>query len=125
MEGDLLDFLEASRDGRLADFPIQWSANCSVCVTLAAEGYPGEYKKGDTIDGIDAANALPNTKVFHAGTRRSEGGDLVTNGGRVLGVTSWDLSLEKAVERAYEAVNLIEFAGKYYRRDIARSGRCD
>jgi len=122
LEGDLLDFLIASREGRLSDVEMRWSPMASVCVTLAAEGYPGAYKKGAEIRGIEAAESLENTKVFHAGTKRSEDGLALTNGGRVLGVTSWAASLEAAVERVYEAVNRIEIEGKYCRRDIARSG---
>jgi phosphoribosylamine--glycine ligase len=90
----------------------------SVCVVIASGGYPGSYAKGKVITGLDAANALPQTKVFHAGTARAAR-DIVTNGGRVLGVTALGDGVADAVRRAYDAVARIGFDGMHYRRDIA------
>ena len=90
-------------------------------MVLASGGYPGKYDKGLEITGLDDAARLPDTMVFHAGTRR--GGDRVlTNGGRVLGVTAWADDLSGALERAYRAADLIHWPGIIYRRDIGAKG---
>jgi len=118
MESDLVELLSASVDGTLGPMPIQWSPMASVCVVLASGGYPGNYPKGKVIRGLEAAAGLPNAKVFHAGTA-DVSGQIVTNGGRVLGVTAWGDTLTSACARAYEAVDLIKFEGAQFRRDIA------
>jgi phosphoribosylamine--glycine ligase len=118
LESDLVDILNASVDGTLDKTPMYWSAMPSVCVVMASGGYPGNYPKGKVIKGLDKANALPNTKVFHAGTTIKDG-HVVTNGGRVLGVTAWAPTLKEAREAAYQAVALIDFEGAQFRRDIA------
>jgi phosphoribosylamine--glycine ligase len=121
LENDLLDLLEASVEGTLHQAPIQWSPNVSVCVVMASGGYPGGYAKGKVIRGLDEAARLPNTKVFHAGTAGA-GGEVVTNGGRVLGVTAWGADLSSARDAAYEAVARIQFDGAHFRRDIGAKG---
>ena len=121
LENDLVELLLASCEGRLADHELRWSANASVCVVMASGGYPGSYPKGKVITGLAAANALPNTKVFHAGTAQKDG-QVVTNGGRVLGVTAWAKDLAAARNAAYAAVEKIQFDGAHYRRDIAAKG---
>ena len=118
LENDLVELLLASTEGRLASHELSWSPNASVCVVMASGGYPGNYPKGKVITGLDAANALPNTKVFHAGTALKDG-QVVTNGGRVLGVTAWGQDLRAAQTAAYAAVAQIHFEGAHYRRDIA------
>ncbi|KAF0170544.1 MAG: phosphoribosylamine--glycine ligase [Limisphaerales bacterium] len=118
LENDLVELLLASTEGRLANHELRWSPNASVCVVMASGGYPGSYPKGRVITGLDAANALPNTKVFHAGTARKDG-QTVTNGGRVLGVTAWARDLAAARHAAYAAVEHIHFEGAHYRHDIA------
>ena len=90
----------------------------SVCVVMASAGYPGNYAKGKPIYGLDEAARLPNTKVFHAGTARA-GDQIVTSGGRVLGVTAWAKDLRSARDAAYAAVETIRFEGAHFRRDIA------
>ena len=90
----------------------------SVCVVMASGGYPGSYAKGKVISGLDPANALPHTKVFHAGTALKDG-QVVTNGGRVLGVTALGKDLKSAQAAAYTAVEKICFEGANFRRDIA------
>jgi phosphoribosylamine--glycine ligase len=97
---------------------LKWSATASVCVVMASGGYPGSYAKGKVISGLDAANSLPHTKVFHAGTALKDG-QIVTNGGRVLGVTALDKDLKSAQAAAYAAVEKIHFDGAHFRRDIA------
>jgi phosphoribosylamine---glycine ligase len=118
LENDLVEILEASVNGSLDRINLKWSPLASVCVIMASGGYPGNYAKGKAISGIDAANALPHTKVFHAGTARA-GEEIVTSGGRVLGVTSLGKDLKAAQAAAYLAVGKIHFDGAHFRRDIA------
>ena len=116
LENDLLDVFEAVVDGRLADVELKWKDQAAVCVILASEGYPGAYRKGDEIEGLDK---LPEGSVaFHAGTVRKEG-QLVTNGGRVLGITGLGPDLASAKATAYQGVGAVRFAGKHYRKDIS------
>jgi phosphoribosylamine--glycine ligase len=118
LENDLVELLEASATGTLAKHDLKWKSAASVCVVMASGGYPGNYAKGEIITGLADADAMSNTKVFHAGTARA-GDNIVTNGGRVLGVTSWADNLRAARESAYRAVEKIHFAGAHYRHDIA------
>lgn len=118
LESDLLELLEACIDGTLASNEIRWRPEASVCVVLASGGYPGTYAKGKRIEGLDEASALPDTKVFHAGTVLS-GGQVFSNGGRVLGVTAWANTLDEAQAKAYKAAEKIQFDGVSFRRDIA------
>jgi phosphoribosylamine--glycine ligase len=118
LENDLVELLDASVSGTLDKVELKWSPLASVCVVMASGGYPGSYAKGKPITGLDAANALPNTKVFHAGTARA-GDQFVTNGGRVLGVTAWAQDLKSAQAAAYAAVEKVHFDGAQFRRDIA------
>ncbi len=117
LENDLVELLDASVNGTLNQIEMKWSAQASVCVVMASGGYPGSYAKGKVISGLDAAAALPNTKVFHAGTALI-GNQIVTIGGRVLGVTAWAKDLKSAQTAAYTAVEKIHFEGAQYRRDI-------
>lgn len=119
MDFDLLDALEATAAARLAEMKLAWSRDAAVCVVMAAGGYPGNYAKGRPITGLNAAAQLTKVCVFHAGTKRNAGGDVVTDGGRVLGVTAWGANLEQAVRQAYAAVERIRFDGAQYRHDIA------
>jgi len=118
LENDLVELLEASVDGALEKVELKWSPISSVCVVMASGGYPGSYAKGKPISGLAEVERLPNTKVFHAGTARS-GEQIVTNGGRVLGVTAWAKTLADARASAYAAVERIQFEGAHFRRDIA------
>ncbi|MDB6024767.1 MAG: Phosphoribosylamine--glycine ligase [Verrucomicrobiales bacterium] len=118
LESDLVEVLDASVNGTLDKIDLKWNSNASVCVVMASGGYPGDYAKGKPISGLDVVAKLPNTKVFHAGNAR-HGNRIVTNGGRVLGVTSWASDLKKARAAAYLAVGKIQFDGAQFRRDIA------
>jgi phosphoribosylamine--glycine ligase len=118
LENDLLELLEASVSGTLDRHELKWSTSPAVCVVMASGGYPGNYAKGKAITGLAEASLLPNTKVFHAGTALA-GGQTVTNGGRVLGVTAWGADLRAARAAAYGAVEKIRFDGAHYRGDIA------
>ncbi|HYG24593.1 MAG TPA: phosphoribosylamine--glycine ligase [Verrucomicrobiae bacterium] len=121
LQTDLVELLEASVDGTLDKLELKWSPQSSVCVVMASGGYPGSYAQGKRIDGIDSANALPNTKVFHAGTTLRDN-QVVTSGGRVLGVTALGADLGAAQRAAYAAVERIRFEGAQFRRDIAGKG---
>ncbi len=118
LENDLVELLSASVDGTLGNMELRWSRTASVCVVMASGGYPGSYAKGKPISGLAEAGALPNTKIFHAGTAKA-GDQIVTNGGRVLGVTAWAGTLSAARDAAYQAVERIHFEGAHYRHDIA------
>ena len=117
---DLLDVLEAVVEDRLDELPegLEWDPRPAVCVVMASRGYPGKYERGFAIHGLAEAARLPDVKVFHAGTRR-DGDRVLTDGGRVLGVTALGDTLADAQRQAYEAVERIEFPGGFYRRDIA------
>ena len=118
MENDLLEVLAASVSGTLGGITLKWSPMTSVCVVMASGGYPGSYAKGKPILGLAEAAKLPNTKVFHAGTALKDG-QIVTNGGRVLGVTAQGKDLKGAKAAAYSAVEKIHFDGAHFRHDIA------
>jgi phosphoribosylamine--glycine ligase len=118
LESDLVDALEASIQGRVSDGDCKWSSDSSVCVVMAAGGYPAGFATGQKISGLEEAGAIEGVKVFHAGTSK-RGGDFYTSGGRVLGVSARAAELETAVRRAYEACEKISFDGAHYRRDIA------
>ncbi len=114
---DLLPALVAARDGVLDRFHLRWRDDAALCVVMAAKGYPDAYEKGGEIRGLDAAAALPEATVFHAGTRR-EGERILAVGGRVLGVTACGPSIAEARRRAYAAVDAIDWPGGFCRRDI-------
>ena len=121
MKSDLLEVLLAVVDGNLDQIEINWDPRPALCVVAASGGYPGKYQTGVSITGIDRADALPDVKVFHAGTRATGGesnGQIVTDGGRVLGVTTIGNSIGDAQRRAYEAMKLIHFEGMKFRTDI-------
>ena len=116
LKTDLFGILEACVDGTLAQLTIEWHSGFAACVVLASGGYPDEYRKGVPISGVAEAERVPDVVLFHAGT--SFDGELKTSGGRVLGVTAIGGTLRDALLRAYEAVQLIQFGGMQYRRDI-------
>ena len=117
LENDLVELLDASVDGTLDKIELNWKSAASVCVVMASGGYPGNYVKGKPIHGLEDAAKLPDVKVFHAGTALKDGA-IVTNGGRVLGVTALGKDLKAAQAAAYAAVEKIHFDGAHFRRDI-------
>lgn len=119
LASDLVIVIEACLNGTLSECSLRWRPDAAVCVVMAAEGYPGEYRRGDVIEGLPALQALANVYAFHAGTKRDASGRVITDGGRVLGITAWDRDLAAAAARAYRAVEQVRFAGAHYRRDIA------
>jgi phosphoribosylamine--glycine ligase len=120
MKSDLLPLLEATIDGKIGQREIEWDKRPSVTVVLASAGYPGKYETGKTISGLDEVAKLEGVQIFHAGTK-IVGDDVVTSGGRVLAVTALGSTIGVARARAYEAISLIEFEGRHFRRDIALS----
>lgn len=120
MKNDIIDVFEACVDGRLDEIDLEFEDNAAVCVVLASDGYPEKYEKGFEITGIDAVNAKEGYHVFHAGSK-FENGKLVTNGGRVLGVTAKGKDLVEARANAYAATELILFENKYMRHDIGKA----
>jgi phosphoribosylamine--glycine ligase len=117
LESDLVEALEASVDGTLSETVLRWGAGASACVVASSSGYPSSYQTGFPIAGLEAAARIPGVQVFHSGSSVADG-QLVTAGGRVLGVTAAAPSLEQALDRAYQALGEIQFQGMYYRRDI-------
>jgi phosphoribosylamine--glycine ligase len=117
LESDLVEALEACVNGTLSETELRWSAGASACVVASSSGYPSSYQTGFPITGLDAAARIPGVQIFHSGSSVA-GGQLVTAGGRVLGVTAAAQSLEQALSRAYQALGEIQFQGMYYRRDI-------
>ena len=118
LKSDLLQVMLAVCDEKLDEVTLEWDERPAVCVVMAAGGYPGEYEKGKKITGLDEAEQIEDVVVFHAGTAEKDG-DIVTNGGRVLGVTAKGNSIADAKARAYRGVDKIKFEGAYCRRDIA------
>jgi phosphoribosylamine--glycine ligase len=118
LKSDLLEVLLAVCDGTLDEITLRWNPQPAVCVVMASGGYPGDYQKGKKITGLEEAGRLDDVQVFHAGTKQQDG-DIVTSGGRVLGVTALGKTIGEAKARAYEAVERIKFDDVYYRRDIA------
>jgi phosphoribosylamine--glycine ligase len=119
MKSDIVPILMAVAEGDLGTLSIEWHDKAAVCVVMAAEGYPGEYRKTDAIEGLADAARIDDVYVFHAGTVLKEG-RCVTNGGRVLGVTALGDSVQQAICTAYKAVNRISWKGVQFRSDIGR-----
>ncbi|MDI9240939.1 phosphoribosylamine--glycine ligase [Fusibacillus kribbianus] len=122
MKNDIVDVMEACIDGRLSDIRLEFEDNAAVCVVLASDGYPVKYEKGFVINGLDTVKAKEDEGyyVFHAGTKRTDAG-IVTNGGRVLGVTAKGPDLKTARANAYKATEWVSFDNKYMRHDIGKA----
>ena len=118
LKTDLLPALIACADGTLDQINLDWDRSAAICVVMAANGYPAEYKKGTSIKGLQKAGKIEDTQIFHAGTLLNKQGDLIANGGRVLGITSLGKDLTMAQKRAYAAVDLIDWTDGFCRRDI-------
>ena len=119
MQSDIVPIMEACADGTLDSCSLEWKKEAAVCVVMASEGYPGSYEKGRPIRGLDQANSLPGVTVFHAGTKQA-GDEIVTSGGRVLGVTALGGNVQTAIVKAYQAVGKIQWPGVHYRNDIGQ-----
>jgi phosphoribosylamine--glycine ligase len=120
MDSDLFQYLNASVDGTLEKLPpISWKNKSAVCIVLASKGYPESYPKGDEISGLE--NIFDDAYIFHAGTKK-QNKKIVTNGGRVLGVTTLGDTLELAIKNAYDVTEKISWKNKYSRTDIGKKG---
>jgi len=117
LDSDLVDIMEAVWEGRLADCPVTFKEGAAACVIIASGGYPKSYKKGCPISGLDDKGQFPGVSVYHAGTKLSEG-QLLTSGGRVLGITAQAPTLREALDKAYSAVGEIHFENDFHRSDI-------
>jgi phosphoribosylamine--glycine ligase len=115
--GQVLDLIDACADGRLSDMAVHWAEDHAICVVMAADGYPGAYLKGSAIKGLEALPETSSAIVFHAGTAEAEG-QIITTGGRVLGVSARGTSLPEARDRAYAMVDAIDWPDGFCRRDI-------
>jgi phosphoribosylamine--glycine ligase len=123
MKGDILPILEACIKGNLSQYEIEWDSRASVCVVMASKGYPGDYERGKTVEGLKEVSQMNDVVVFHGGTRFKN--DLVvTDGGRVLGVTGLGGDIPRAIEWTYRAVKKISWEGVYYRTDIGQKALC-
>lgn len=120
LKSDLSGIFLAMIEGNLRSVDVEWSSQSSACVVLASAGYPGSYKTGATIDGLEQFEIDSDLQVFHAGTSKSESGNLVTSGGRVLGITAAASTLEQALANCYRAIDKIGWEGVQYRRDIGQ-----
>ena len=120
MENDIIDVFEACIDGCLDKIDLKFEDNAAVCVVLASDGYPLKYEKGKKIKGLENFEGKTDIFAFHAGTKKVNG-DVLTNGGRVLGITAKAPTLKEARDKAYEATKLVEFENKYMRNDIGMS----
>ena len=123
MKGDIVPILEACIKGNLSQYQIEWDNRASVCVVMASKGYPGDYEKGKAIKGLKEVSQMKDVFVFHAGTGLKDG-QIVTNGGRVLGVTGLGKDIPRAIERTYQAVKKISWDGVHYRKDIGQKALC-
>lgn len=122
LENDLFDIMKATIDGTLSEVNISWKDETSLCVVISAKGYPGSYEKGKIISGLDSFKGLEDTVVFHSGTATNNKGELITSGGRVLGVTALGSDIRSAKDNAYRAVEKIHFDGMHVRKDIGDKG---
>ena len=116
LDTDLFDIMYAVSTKTLKDVKVKWKDEQVACLVLASAGYPGSYEKGKVITGLDKVN--DDMIVFHAGTAVNDKGELVTNGGRVLNICALGQTLEETRQKVYQAATIIDFDGKYYRKDI-------
>jgi len=123
LDTDIIDIFMAISDQRLNKISIKWKDELSLCVVLASGGYPESFRTGLPISGLDMVKGLKDILVFHAGTKFDETGRIVTDGGRVLGITALGKTLEEVRQKAYSAAELISFEGKHYRKDIGLNRR--
>ena len=121
MENDIMDVIDACIDGTLDQVELKFEDNAAVCVVLASDGYPVKYEKGFEITGLENFEGKEDYYCFHAGSKFDENGKIVTNGGRVLGITAKGANLKEARKKAYDAVEWVDFANKYFRHDIGKA----
>jgi phosphoribosylamine--glycine ligase len=123
MKGDIVPILEACMKGTLSQCKIEWDNRASICVVMSSKGYPGDYQKGKVIKGLREVSQMEGVFVFHAGTAFKDG-QMITNGGRVLGVTGLGEDIPRAIEKTYQAVKKISWEGVHYRTDVGKKALC-
>lgn len=121
LENDFLDVIDYCIEGKIEDLNLSWRPDFAVCVVMSALGYPGEFKSGYIVEGVDNVEKISGIKVFHLGTNNKDD-KIVSSEGRVVGVSAVDKSLKSAIKKAYKAVNKIKFKDSYFRTDIGESG---
>jgi phosphoribosylamine--glycine ligase len=121
LKTDLMEIIQATIDGKLDKIELNWERQSTVCVVMASQGYPGEYQQDKKITGLEELKRRKDIMVFHSGTRKKNG-QIVSAGGRVLGVTAWADTLKEAIDKAYQGVEKIHFENNYYRKDIGKKG---
>ncbi len=119
MESDIVPILNEIAEGNLRQKEIKWKDGSSVCVVMSSKGYPGEYNKGIVLKGLEKLDKIEDVVLFHAGTKRVDN-EVVTNGGRVLGVTALSSNINSAIDKTYNAVEIIDDNSLYYRKDIGK-----
>lgn len=120
LDSDLMEILPLCSGSGLKNKRLKWRKGAAVCVVLSSKGYPDRYEKGKIIEGLEELKKLPQVTAFQAGTKL-KGDEIVTSGGRVLGITAWDEDIESAIKRAYRAIEAVHFEGVYFRRDIGQT----
>ncbi len=118
---DLMEIIQATIDGSLQRIELSWKKQSTVCVVMASQGYPGVYEQGKIITGLEELRDSGDIMVFHSGTKKKDN-QIVSAGGRVLGVTAWADSLKEAIDKAYQGIEKIHFENSYYRKDIGKKG---
>lgn len=121
LETDLMEIIQATIDGSLQRIELSWKKQSTVCVVMASQGYPGVYEQGKTITGLGELRDSGDIMIFHSGTQKKNN-QIVSAGGRVLGVTAWADSLKEAIDKAYQGIEKIHFENSYYRKDIGKKG---
>ncbi len=121
LETDLMEIIQATIDGSLQQIELSWKKQSTVCVVMASQGYPGVYEQGKTITGLEELRDSGDIMVFHSGTQKKNN-QIVSAGGRVLGVTAWADNLKEAIDKAYQGIEKIHFENSYYRKDIGKKG---
>jgi phosphoribosylamine--glycine ligase len=121
LKTDLMEIIQATIDGKLEKIELSWNEQSAVCVVMASQGYPGVYEQGKEIIGLEELKNRDDIVVFHSGTSKKNG-QIVSAGGRVLGVTAWADTLKEAIDKAYQGVGKIRFENSYYRKDIGKKG---
>lgn len=121
LETDLMEIIQATIDGSLQRIELSWKKQSTVCVVMASQGYPGVYEQGKIITGLEELRDSGDIMVFHSGTKKKDN-QIVSAGGRVLGVTAWADSLKEAIDKAYQGIEKIHFENSYYRKDIGKKG---
>ncbi len=121
LQTDLMEIIQATMNGSLNQIKPVWSKQSTVCVVMASKGYPGAYEQGKIITGLERLKERKDIVAFHSGTKK-DNNKIISNGGRVIGITAWADKLAEAIDKAYQGVEEIEFENSYYRKDIGRKG---